>query len=332
MSHKEIIKKYGEGVLIDASFLIEEKKDIIPLSPACDIALGGGIPEGSLVTFSGQSGSGKTTSALALAANGQKKEHGSRTIVYGDVEHRLKKLNLQGIHGLSIDNDKFKVIRSTQDKILSAEDHLNIMISLIKEIKGGIFILDSSSALCAMSEMIEDVKANGRASGPKLLAAFCRQIAPIISVNKSVVIIIQHLIADTSGYGSGYVEDGGQKLKYQADVKMRIKYTTAWKTGSGENETRVGQILHWQITKSSLGPPVDAFDSYLRYGYGLDGVTEIISLGCDIGLITKGGSWFTLDYLKDKPKLQGQEKVYAYLKDNAKDLAELEKKVKESLK
>jgi recombination protein RecA len=91
MSIKEIQKKYGEGVLMDASFLLDEEKIVIPVSPAIDIALRGGIPEGSVCTFSGKSGSGKSTTALQIAANAQKKEYGSRKIYYADVECRLKK-------------------------------------------------------------------------------------------------------------------------------------------------------------------------------------------------------------------------------------------------
>lgn len=328
----DLVKKFGESVFIDADFLLEEKQEIINLSPACDIHLGGGIPTGSLVTFAGKSGTGKTSTALQLAANAQQ-SNPNRVIIYDDVEHRLKKLNLKGIHGLDISKERFKVVRSTQEKILSAEDHLNIMIQLIKDNPGCVAVIDSSSALCSMSEMVEDVKANGRASGPKLLAAFCRQIAPVILVNKCIVIIIQHVIANTSGYGPAWVEDGGEKLKYQADVKMRIKGIEKW----GDGDNRVGQIITWEIVKSALGPPVEKFESYLRYGYGLDDAWEIIDLACDIGLIKKGGAWFTLNFCKqadaeEGEKIQGQENLYQLLRSKPELYNDLLKQVKESLK
>lgn len=326
----DLTKKFTDGVFIDASFLLDENKEIISLSPACDINLCGGIPMGSIVSFSGKSGTGKTTTALQLASNAQA-TNPNRIIIYDDVEHRLSPKNLKGIHGLDTSKERFKIVRSTQEKILSAEDHLNIMIQLIKDNPGCIAIIDSSSALCSMSEMVEDVKANARASGPKLLAAFCRQIAPVVLVNKCIVIIIQHMIANTGGMGGPtWVEDGGEKIKYQADVRMRIKYIEKWTEG----ETRVGQIIHWEVVKSALGPPVDMFDSYLRYGYGLDDVWEVINLACDIGLIAKGGSWFTLNFVQDedKPKVQGQEKLYKLLRSEPETYKLLYDKVKESLK
>lgn len=331
MSHKDIVKKYGEGVLMDASFLAEEKKVIIPVTPALDIHLHGGIPEGTVATFSGKEGSGKTTTALQIAANAQKEEYGSRKIFYDDVEHRLKKSTLDGIHGLDYSPNKFEVIHSTKDKILSAEDHLNIVLLLLKEQTQSIFIIDSTSALCGDGEMNEDVKSDFRNASPKLIANFCRHIMPIVFVNKHLVMLTQHLITDTSGKGLGYQEDGGTKIKHASDYRLRIKYIDKWMVGSGENEKCVGQILHWTITKSPYGV-IDKIDSYLRYGYGLDDVSEIINLACDIGLIVKGGSWFTMEFLESKQKLQGQENVYQFLKTNVDAFEQLKTAVKESLK
>lgn len=329
MSHEDIVKKYGKGVLMDASFLLEEKKTIIPVSPALDIPLGGGVTEGTVMTLSGKAGSGKSSTALQIASNAQKPEFGSRKIFYNDVEHRLKKSNLQGIHGLDFSKEKFQIIRSAKDKILSAEDHLNIDLDILKTEPNCVLIIDSASALCGLGEMTEDVKGDFRNNGPKLIANFCRHIAPLVLLNKSIVIITQHMIADTSGKSmSPYHEDGGNKIQHQSDIRMRIKYTDKWEVGSGDNAKRVGQVLHWQIMKSPFGPH-DKIESYLRYGYGLDDITENINFACDLGLITKGGSWFTLEWTGEK--FQGQEKIYQILYENKKLYQELLKKIKEVL-
>ena len=333
MNEKEFEKKYGDaGILMDASLLIDEARITIPLTPALDVHLHGGIMEGTTVLLSGKEGTGKTSTALRFAANAQKKEYGGRKIIYDDVEHRLKKSTLDGIYGLDYSDDKLTIIRSTKEKILTAEDHLNIVLDLIKSVPNAVFIIDSTSALCGAGEMIEDVKSDGRNSGPKLLANFCRHIAPLVLLNKQIVILTQHMIADTSGKGiGGYHEDGGSKIKHQADIKMRIKYTDKWVSGSGENEKRIGQILHWQIVKSPYGP-IDKIDSYLRYGYGPDNVWEIVNLACDIGLISKGGAgWYTLSFLNEPEKLQGQEKVHAYLIENQAIYNILYEKVQEAL-
>lgn len=328
----ELVKKYGDSVFISADFLLDEEREVLSLSPACDIALNGGIPMGGIAVFSGKSGTGKTSSALQLIANAQQ-VNPNRKIFYDDVEHRLAKKNLRGIHGLIINPEYFKVIQSSKEKILSAEDHINIMVQLIKDNPGSIAVIDSASALCAQSEINEDVRGNVRASGPKLMAAFCRQIAAVVRVNKCLVIIIQHMIANTGGMGGpSWIEDGGEKIKYQADVRLRIKYIEKWKEG----ESQVGQIIHWEVVKSALGGPIEMFDSYLRYGYGLDDVWETINMACDIGLIKKGGSWFTLSFLGEKKdeetKIQGQEKLYQFLRNNPDTYKLLYSKVKESLK
>jgi len=334
MSHKDIIKKYGEGVLMDASFLAEEERMVIPISPALNIPLRGGIHEGCVCTFSGKEGSGKSTTALQVASYAQKPEYGSRKVFYDDVEHRLKRSNLEGIHGLIWkDKEKFEIIHSTKETILHAADHLNIMLELMKSYPKSVFIIDSTSALCGEDEAKEDVKSDFRNGSPKLLANFCRHIAPIVQINKQIVILTQHMIADTSGrsMGSGYHEDGGAKIKHQSDVRMRIKYTENWEVGSGENTHRVGKLLNWQIIKSPYGE-FDKIQSYLRYGYGLDDITETINLACDIGLIVKGGSWYTLGYLETPVKLQGGEKVYEHMVANKIDYDKLYKLVMESLK
>jgi recombination protein RecA len=325
-----LVKEYGDSVFIGVDFLLDEQKEILSVSPACDIALNGGVPMGGMLILSGKSGTGKTTTALQIVANAQQ-ANPNRLIIYADVEHRLCPKNLKGVHGLVVNPEYFKVVQSTQEKILSAEDYINILITLIKDNPGCIVIVDSASALCGESEQSDKVKANMRSPGPKLMAGFCRQIAPILRVNKCLVIILQHMIANTGGMGGpSWVEDGGEKIKYHADVRMRIKYIEKWKEG----ETQVGQIIHWEIVKSALGGPVEMFDSYLRYGYGLDDVWEIINLACDIQLITKGGAWYTLSFVEgeEKPKIQGQEKLYQYLRSNEAVYQVLHNKVKEALK
>ncbi len=329
----DLVKEYGESVFMTVDFLIDEEREVLSLSPACDIALNGGIPMGGIVVFSGKTGTGKTSSALQLIANAQQ-VNPNRKIYWDDVEHRLSRKNLSGIHGLIVDPKNFKVIQSTQEKILTAEDHVNIMLRLIKDTPNCIAVIDSASALCGEGEMGEKVKGSGRASGPKLMAALCRQLAPIVRVNKCLVIIVQHMIANTGTTGGPtWVEDGGEKIKYHADVRMRIKYIEKWKAG----ENVIGQVIHWEVVKSALGPPVDMFDSYLRYGYGLDDVWEIIDLACDIGLIKKGGSWFELIFDKKEgdeegEKVQGQENLYQLLRSRPELYQQLHTKVKESLK
>lgn len=319
MSLKEIEKKYGKGVLMDASFLLEEERNYIPVAYPLDIALkGGGVSEGSIVLISGKEGSGKTTTALTLAKNAQKKECGSRKIIYSDIECRLKRSTLEGVQGLDFTStEKFQVIRSTLDTILTGEQHLNLIMDLLKSTPKAVFIIDSASALASALELEGEVRPDFRANMPKMLASFCRHIAPIVLLQKSVLVILQRLIADSSGKTMGLQEDGGNSLKYAADYRFRIKYTDKINAGSTEDSKQIGQMMHFAITKSPFGP-TDKIDVPLRFGIGIDEVTCLINIGIDLDLITKGGSWLTLDFAPDKNKVQGVENLYSFLLENPK--------------
>lgn len=304
---KYLASQYGDGVVIDADFILQHQKSIVSVSPASDIAIGG-IPEGSWVTLSGAPKCGKTTLALQIAANAQQKY--DKFLYYLDVEGRFKEMNISGVHGLN--KDKIRIIHSIKGKILSAEDFLNAGMYVIRNHPGSILIVDSSSALCAEKEMSEAITSQSRNSGPKLLASFCRQMGNVVPVQDTIVIIIQHLIANTSGYGAGYIEDGGQKIKYQSDIKLRCKGVERWVV----KDEQVGQIVTWEVVHSALGAPGKKIENYIRYGYGIDKEMEIINIACDVGLITKGGAWYTCEWMEQPQKFQGAENLRQFLSEN----------------
>ena len=264
-----------------------------------------------------------TTTALQIAANAQQQYN--KPVYYGNVEHRIEKKELTGIHGLKIED--IEVIQSHEGKILSAQDHLQEYTTIIKDVPGCILIVDSSSALCAEGEFSSEIKSQGRNEGPKLLATFCRRMASVVPVNRVLVIIIQHLIANTSGYGEPYYEDGGRKVQYQADTKLRCTTFQKWENSSKTDQ--IGQIINWQIKTAALTKPGGKFQSYLRYEYGLDDMKELISLGLDMGIIEKGGAWFAVPG-HDK-KINGEDNVRQYFVENPENFEELKQQIKSML-
>ena len=301
--------------MVNASEIVDQERKIVSASPAIDFGLGGGIPEGSWVLLSGTPKCGKSTLALQIAANAQQ-QYGKQ-IFLGNVEHRINKKELLGIHGLNVDS--VEIIQSQKGKILMAQDFLQEFTNIIKTVPGSILIIDSTSALCAEKEYTEDVTSQARNEGPKLLATFCRKMASIVPVQDVILVIIQHLIANTSGYGSPYYEDGGNKVQYQADIKMRCSSFQKWNLTQADDTTRVGQVVNWQVITSALGPPGGKIQSYLRYGYGVDDIKEYISLGLDMAIIEKGAAWYTFGELK----AQGEEKLRNALIENPEKLNEL---------
>jgi recombination protein RecA len=328
-----ITKDFGANIILSGNAVIDRQCLTIPVSPALDIILNGGIPEGSFVVLTGQPKCGKTTTSLDFAATAQKEEYSTtgspRTVYYLNIEGRLKKRDLEGIPGINL--DRFQIIGSQTGKILHAEEYLQIAERIINEDPGSVMIIDSYSALCTEAEITSDMDKMQRADGAKLLAKFCRKVANVIPVNRNIVIGITHLMGNPTGYGAEFKEKSGQAIAYQTDVKIRAKSFKPWILSS--DNTQVGQEVEWQTLCSALGPPGGNITSYIRYGQGIDKQMELINLGVDIGLINKGGAWYTLDFLNDEKggKFQGTEKVRQFLIDNPKVYEQLYAEVKNTM-
>jgi len=258
------------------------------------VGLGGGVTEGSWITLTGDPKSGKTTTALQIAKNCQ---DDGRVIIYLDAEGRLKKMNFE-LAGL--DPEKMIII-SPEDKPVSAEQFLDIAYKMLSdpEYHGAVLIIDSISSLIPQKEIDADF-GSYRAGLPKILSVFTKKVGQLLPSQRGLVIAITHFIANTSGYGQAKMADGGNKIQYQVDTRMEIRggggksAVTAWTDSNG---TQIGQIVNWKVLCSSMGPPGGFIESYIRYGHGIDKVKEIMSLGLDLGFVSKRGAWYTLDFM-----------------------------------
>lgn len=305
--------KEKESPIIDASFIIDNPKRTISISPALDIGLSGkigaSIQEGTWILLSGPPKCGKSTTALQIAANAQQQL--GKIVYIGNVEGRIKKRDLEGISNLDI--SKVKIVQSSKGNILSGEKFLSEFMTILKENSDCVLIVDSTSVLCSQDEMDGEITANRRPAGPKLLASFCRQMAPVVPTQNNIVILIQHIIANTGTGMSPTYEDGGNKIQFQGDTKLRC---THFKKQGTEDAASYGQEVNWVIHTSALGSPGAKIKSFIRYGHGVDHEAELVSLGSDCGLIAKAGSWYSFPWIDDSPKMQGEEKVRQFLKEN----------------
>lgn len=330
---KEFIKKYGDYITTGDKVL-EQKKSykVISISPAIDLALGGGIKEGSWMILSGPPKSGKTTSTMQIIANCQAE---GRKIIYLDVEGRLKEMNFE-VPG--IDPSKVQVIKSG-DTPLAAETFLDIARKLIceKENEGCVLVIDSISSLIPSRDLDEDISGTTRPGLPKILSDFVKKLGQTVPNQKCLVIMITHMITNTSGYGKTKMADGGVKIQFQADTRMEVKSVSPWESSSStkENKNVIGLKVTWDVLCSSIGKPFTTCESWIRFGHGIDKVQEILMLASEIGLISVAGSWYNLDFLEqlgqERVKLQGAEKAYNYLRDNQEVYNQLEAKVREAL-
>ena len=304
---KDIIKEYG-NVIHDPSSITDQKLKIISISPKLDIALGGGVPEGSLFIMTGPEKIGKTLTALTFCANAQQD---NRKIYYGNVEGRLRKRDIEGIKELDSDAEKIQIIGSTQGNILSAEKYLGIFDQIIHTQPNTICVIDSFSALASDAELTGDLTDQQVMSVQKVLAKFCRRMAPALPINKVTVVGITHLMANVSTFGRGKakVEKSGTALKYQVDVKLHASHTKPIMQG----ETQIGQTVHWQVVTSSIGPPGQKVESHIKYGRGIWKEMELADLLVDFGIVKKSGAWLTLP---NEEKMQGKNNLATYLENN----------------
>ena len=316
---KDIIKEYG-NVLHDPASITERPLEVLSVGPKLDIALGGGVPEGSLFIMTGPEKVGKTVTALTFCANAQK--HYERKVYYANIEGRLKKRDLQGITDLSLDAEKMQIIGSTEGNSLSAEKYLSIIDNIVHTQPGSLAIVDSFSALSSESELTGDLSDMQVMSVQKVLAKFCRRISNVLPINRVTVVGITHLMANLQRFGRGKtkVEKSGSALKYQVDVKLHASHSTALMQG----DTQIGQTVHWQITTSAIGPPGQKVESHIRYGKGIWKEMEMADLMIDFGLISKAGAWLKLP---NGEKIQGKVNLAKYLEENPEEYNNFRKEV-----
>lgn len=337
----EMVKKdYGENILISARDILDREQIIIPVSPASNVGLNGGIPGGSWVTLAGKPKCGKTTKALHIAKKAQDKGY---TVVILNVESRIKKMNLESVQGLDI--DKVHIVESTKEKVLSAQDFLSIGEKFLLGLEKCCLVIDSYSSLCHEKELTDGIGTSTRGGQASLLAQFTRQMASPVTIRQHIVIGITHLMANTSGYGAATMEKGGNAIAYQVDVKLRCTEVKPWPPEG----KRIGQTVLWKVECTALGaPPGYEILNYIRYGQGIDEIVEGIELGAQLGLITKAGAWLTCEFMKPHlnllgvnewndetkklVKTQGQEKMYQLLKENPKWLEILDAEIQKITK
>lgn len=348
----KILKQYG-NIISDGNVILEEKKNykVISVSPALDIALGGGIREGTWLTLTGDPKSGKTTTAMQIASNCQKE---GRPIIYLDVEGRLKDMNFEVA---DLDPEKMKIIHP-EDKPLPAEDFLDVAHKLMShpDYHGAVLIIDSISSLMPAKELDGDMTP-GRAGLPKILSVFTKKMGQLLPRQRGLIIAITHFIANTAGFGASKMADGGTKIQYQADTRMEIKSggekisaVTPWTNSNGE---RIGQVINWKILCSSMGPPGGQVQSWIRYGHGIDKTQELLTLAMDLGMISKAGAWMTCSFMSEhkdivakiKPevnvnnqeeiekafKFQGQDNLYKFLSENKEVVDILENMIRSAI-
>jgi len=316
--------------IVDGQFFWDMEPEVISISPALDILLGGGIVSGTWNTIYGPPKFGKTALALRIAAKCQEM---GKMVYYGNVEARLKRRDLISTSGLK--PELFKVVTSRgaefneknelaqEALILTAEGHIAEYENLLKNGHNSCLIIDSESYLCTNAEMEGDITDMQRADAAKLMAKFVRRNKDLICFNNWTVIVIRHIAANPTGYGAPTKEKGSNAGNYQTDVKLRGDKVEEWKEG----DDIVGQIMSWKLETGALPGAVKgtSIQSYFRFGYGIDEEAELANLAIELGLASVKTPWYTYG----EKKYQGLAKFTAGIKESSELKNELQTKLRE---
>lgn len=294
----EINKKY-KGIVESGSnvLAILETYKVLPLSPALDIALGGGLREGQCVVMTGDPKTGKTTTALYFAAKAQAL---GKNVIYFNTEGRLTKENFLGIKGLNV--EKIKIVQSNDEApLVSAETYLNALETYIKNTPDLVVIIDSVSNMVPQEELDGEIRSGVRNALPRLLSMFFKRISGDVARMKAICIFITHNIANTSGskWSPAKMADCGNMIQFQAGTNMVITHRGKWEVPK-ESGNNVGQVANWIIkTSAAGGRPNSTAESWIRYGIGIDEAQEIAQIASEFAMINKSGAWYSISCVID---------------------------------
>ncbi len=309
-------KSYGKGTIMKLGDNTVEPIEFISTgSLGLDLALGvGGLPKGRVIEIYGPESSGKTTLALHVVAESQKKG-GIAAII--DAEHALDKFYAQKL-GVDIEN----LLISQPD---NGEQALEIADNLIRSGAIDVLVIDSVAALVPKSEIEGEMGDSKMGLQARLMSQALRKLTGTISKTGCCCIFINQLREKIGVmFGNPETTTGGNALKFYASVRLDIRRTGQIK----DNDEVSGNRVKVKVVKNKVAPPFRIAEFDIMYGEGISKVGEIIDLGVSTEIIKKAGSWFSY---KETKLGQGRDAVKQLLTDNPELAEEIELKVKEHL-
>jgi recombination protein RecA len=313
----KINKQYGDGALMKLGTKKTIEVPVIPTgSLSLDAALGiGGIPRGRAIEIYGMEASGKTTLALHIAAESQKR---GGTVAFIDVEHALDPKYAKNL-GVN-----------TEDLLISqpdtGEEALEIAEMLVRSGAVDLITIDSVAALVPKAEIEGEMGDAHMGLRARLMSQALRKLTGVLSkASTSAVFINQVRQKIGISFGNPYTTPGGLALKFHASVRMDIRRISTLQQG---NES-IGIRVKVKVVKNKLAPPFKEAEFDIMYGTGISKEGELIDFGQSLNLVEKSGAWYTYG---ETSLGQGRENAKLFLKENPKISEELENKIREELK
>ncbi len=310
----QIEKQFGKGAIMklgDSAL----KDGILVIPTGClelDYALGvGGVPRGRIIEIYGPESSGKTTVALHIVAESQKR---GGTAAFIDAEHALDPVYARNL-GVNVD----ELFVSQPD---TGEQALEITETLVRSGAVDIVVVDSVAALVPKAEIEGDMGDSHVGLQARLMSQALRKLAGVIGKTNTVVIFINQLREKVGVmYGNPETTTGGRALKYYASIRLDVRKVDSIKNGSDVigNRTRI------KVVKNKVAPPFKTAEFDIVYGEGISKEGSLLDIAVDKKVIQKAGAWFSYG---DMRIAQGRDNARTFLKENPELCAEIEAKVR----
>jgi len=312
----QIDKNFGKGSImrLGANDRRIEVEAISTGSLGLDIALGiGGLPRGRVIEIYGPESSGKTTLALSVVAEAQRK---GGICAFVDAEHALDPVYARKL-GVKVED----LLISQPD---DGEQALEIADTLVRSGAVDVLVVDSVAALTPKAELEGEMGEMQPGMQARLMSKALRKLTASISKSKCMVIFINQIRMKIGiMFGNPETTTGGNALKFYASVRLDIRRIGQIK----EREEVVGNQTRVKVVKNKVAPPFKQVEFDIMYGEGISKTGELVDLGVKAGIIEKSGAWFSFNGERIG---QGRENTKAFLKEHPKVGVEIEKAVRQN--
>ncbi len=309
----QIERTYGKGSIMRLGDNLDIVVDAIPTgSLALDVALGiGGVPKGRIVEIYGPESSGKTTLALHIVAEAQKR---GGEVAFIDAEHALDPSYARAL-GVDIDS----MLISQPD---TGEQGLEICEALVRSGAIDVVVVDSVAALTPRAEIEGDMGDSHVGLLARLMSQALRKLAGSIAKTNCIVIFINQLREKVGVmYGNPEVTTGGRALKFYSSVRIDVRRVEAIKNGS----EIIGNRTRAKIVKNKVAPPFREAEFEILYGEGISKWGELVDLAVKLDIIQKSGSWFSMGEMRIG---QGRDAVKTYMQNNPEFAEQIEAEIR----
>ncbi len=310
----QIERAFGKGSIMRMGnkAAMEEVEVISTGSLGLDLALGiGGVPKGRIIEVYGPESSGKTTLALHMIAEAQRK---GGTCAFIDAEHALdpgyaKKL------GVDVEN----LLISQPD---AGEQALEICDTLVRSGAVDVLVVDSVAALVPRAELEGEMGDSHVGLHARLMSQALRKLTGSVSRSNTLLIFLNQIRLKIGVmFGNPETTTGGNALKFYASIRMEIRRIGSIK----DRETVTGNQTRVKVVKNKMAPPFRQVDFDIMYGEGISKVGELIDLGVKAGIVEKSGAWFSCDSQRIG---QGRENAKQFMRDNPAMAESVEKRIR----